>query len=166
MGEIVNQLKSQSLDDVLASAFKQVGGAVFPDNRALASLGELIHIVEAWRATHAISYGSPIPNEGADYSASPAVVDTAVDLVAPTTTESVLVNAISAVNTGGAPVLGTITVGNGVILTTFAANPGSDTPVALPYPLWVTKGAVLSATVTSGTPGDVTLKASAVKAVI
>jgi len=166
MGEIVNQLKSQSLDDVLASAFKQVGGAVFPDARALASLGELIHIVEAWRATHAISYGSPIPNEGTTYIASPAVVDTPTDLVAPSTTESVLVTAISTVNSGGAPVIGTITLGDGVLLTTFAANPGASDPVALPYPLWVTKGAVLSATVTSGTPGDVTVKASAVKAVI
>ena len=166
MGDIVNQLKSQSLDEVLATAFKQVGGPVFPDARALASLGELVHIVEAWRATHAISYGAPIPNEGTDYTAAPAVVDTPVHLVAPSTTESVIVNAISSVNTGAAPVIGTITLGDGVILATFAATPGASEPIALPYPIWVTKGAVLSATVTSGTPGDVSIKASAVKAVI
>ena len=166
MGVIVNQLKSQNLDQVLASAFKQVGGVVFPDERALASLGELVHIVEAWRATHAISYGSPIPNEGTDYTAAPAVVDTPVDLVAPSATESVLVNAISTVNSGGAPVIGTITLGDGVILATFAATPGASEPLALPYPVWVTKGAVMYATVTSGTPGDVSIKASAVKAVI
>jgi hypothetical protein len=166
MGVIVNQLKSQTLDEVLATAFKQVGGVVFPDERALASLDELVRIVEAWRATHAISYGCPIPNEGTDYSAAPSSVDSPVNLVAPSTTESVVVNAISATNSGAAPVVGTVTLGDGVILTAFSTPPGASEPIALPYPVWVTKGAVMAVTVTSGTPGDLAVKASAVKAVI
>lgn len=166
MGEIINQLKSQNLDDVLPTSFKQVGGVVFPDARALPDLGDLSEIVKAWGATHAPAGGNPIPSTGASYSASPVATDTAVDLVAPAATEVVVVTAISTDNAGVAPIIGFVSIGGAAALSFTASPATNDEPMQLQFPYSVAKGAVMQVTVTSGTATDLTVNAAGLKSVI
>lgn len=59
--ELRNQLKGQTLDDVLANAFKQVGGSVYPDEPSANDLANFRDIVESFRSVHLPTYGQPIP---------------------------------------------------------------------------------------------------------
>ena len=99
--EIANQLKSQSLGDVLASTFNTVGGRVFPDLLASQSLADLVKVVDSYRATHAPLYGNPLPNTGTAYTAVGEGSEAIVDLIAPSDNEVVNVNAMSLKNAGG-----------------------------------------------------------------
>ena len=82
MGEIRNQLKSQSLAAVLPSAFSDVGGRVFPDEPSLEDQLDLRQIVNAWAAVHAPNYGQPIPQTGGSAS-----TDGAGEVLEPATNE-------------------------------------------------------------------------------
>jgi len=60
--DLRNQLKSQTLDEVNPSAFKQVGGVVFPDATAARNLNDFMEIVNAYKAVHLPTNGTlPIP---------------------------------------------------------------------------------------------------------
>ncbi len=60
LSELRNQLKNQNLDTVEPTAFKQVGGVVFPDNRAKNDLDSLRDIITGYQAVHMPSYGHSI----------------------------------------------------------------------------------------------------------
>ena len=163
MSELGNQLNSQNLDTVLASTFNTVGGRVFPDLRSETGLLDFIAVVNAWRATHAQAYGGIIPDTGTAYSVTAGSTDTPVDLVAASNNEVVVVNAISVTNAGGAaPVVFALKLGN-TILALGDAAPSQSTPVALQYPISISKGQTLTITATSGTATDLTAHASGVK---
>ena len=85
--EIANQLKSQSLGDVLASTFNTVGGRVFPDLLASQSLADLVKVVDSYRATHAPLYGNSLPNTGTAYTAVGEGSEAIVDVIAPSDNE-------------------------------------------------------------------------------
>jgi hypothetical protein len=156
MSAIRNQLKSQSLDTVIPSAFKQVGGVVFPDTSAVMNLNDLTQIVNSYRSVHAIAYGSPIPNTG--------TVKTGIENgegLEPLDNEAYNVLAISATNGGGAaPLEVEITISD-VKMYAGAIPPNQtiglgDLPAIFPFTL--VKGNALKFTVTSGTATDLTAK--------
>lgn len=61
MTEVRQQLRNQTLTDLTAESIATVGGRIFPDGTAIADLGALLQIVEAWRDVHVPTYGQPIP---------------------------------------------------------------------------------------------------------
>lgn len=155
MSDIRNQLKSQSLDQVLPSAFKQVGGVVFPDASATINLNDLFQIVNSYRAVHAPSYGQSIPNTGLT---AEGIEDGGG--LEPADNEAYKILAIQASNGGGAPVEFTLTVGD-VLLTAGAIPPAGSIGVnELPaiFPMPIVKGNALKFTVTSGTASDFSAK--------
>tara|TARA_R110000824_G_scaffold177651_2_gene357182 strand:+ start:2437 stop:2940 length:504 start_codon:yes stop_codon:yes gene_type:complete len=161
--EIANQLKSQSLGDVLASTFNTVGGRVFPDLLASQSLADLVKVVDSYRATHAPLYGNPLPNTGTAYTAVGEGSEAIVDLIAPSDNEVVNVNAMSLKNAGGAaPVVVNVFVGATQVHTE-AVAPGVTTTVTTVSGLSLSKGQSLTIQVASGTASDLTANASGVK---
>ena len=163
MSEVANQLKSQTLDDVIASAFATVGGRVFPDLNASVDILDLVKIVDSWRATHAQTYGNPIPDTGTSYSISPSSTDTPVELVAPANNEVIHINGVSLRN-GGAGLVGYQLRLGDVLLSVGQVPPGEDQAVADFYQqLILSKGQALTITATSGTATDLTAFASGVK---
>jgi len=161
MTELQNQLNSQTLGDVLPSAFKQVGSNVFPDFRTNADLGFFREIVHSWAATHSPLFGSVVPSTGTAYSVTAASTDVAVDLVAPAAQEVIQINAISVTNGGGAPATVLLKLGS-TLLSSVVANPSSDTPVVMYSIPTLAKGQTMTITVSSGTATDITGHASGV----
>ena len=123
----------------------------------------MVKIVDSWRATHAQTYGNPIPDTGASYSVSPSATDTPSDLVAAANNEVIHINGISLRN-GGAGLIGfQIRLGD-VLLSTGQVPPGEDLAVQDIYQqLIISKGQTLTITATSGTATDLTAFASGVK---
>ena len=68
MGEIRNQLKSQSLAALLPTSIEQVGGAIFPDTETIGDQMDLTQIIQAYSSVHSPTYGSPIGSTGATNS--------------------------------------------------------------------------------------------------
>lgn len=156
MSDIRNQLKSQSLDQVLPSAFKQVGGVVFPDKSAVVNLNDLAQIVNSYRSVHAPAYGSPIPNTG--------TVKTGIEDgegLEPQDNEAYNILALEATNGGGAaPLEIKITISD-VLVYAGAIAPSQtiglgDLPAV--FPLTLVKGNALKFSVSSGTATDLTAK--------
>lgn len=163
MSEVANQLKSQTLDEVISTSFNTVGGRVFPDLNASLDILDLVKIVDSWRATHAQTYGNPIPDAAVSYSVSPSSTDTPVDLCAPANNEVIRINGISFRNGGAGPVEYALRLGD-VLLETGAVGPSSDAPTTTLYQtLILSKGQTLTITATSGTATDLTAFASGVK---
>ena len=164
--EIGNQLKSQSLDEVLPSAFKQVGGRVFPDALALTPLLDLIRIVDAYRATHTPSYGNVIQNSGEAYAVTLAG-DGLTGIVDPTSTEVIKINSISVTNGGGAaPIVLNLQVGDSLLANVTCApleTVSVSQLVAGLNGLILSKGQSLAAIKVSGTATDMSINVSAVK---
>lgn len=82
--QVRNQLKSQDLSTLEASSLATVGGRVYPDAQAIADLGALAHITEAWRAVHVPTYGAPIPGTGNVQSLTAEAPNSWQDVVVPT----------------------------------------------------------------------------------
>jgi len=162
MSEVANQLKSQTLDEVISTSFNTVGGRVFPDLNASLDILDLVKIVDSWRATHAQTYGNPIPDTGTGYSVSPSSTDSPVDLVAPANNEVIHVNGISFRNSGSGPVGYQLRLGD-VLLEEGAVGPGADAATVGIFQLQLSKGQTLTITATSGTATDLTAFASGVK---
>ena len=163
MSEVANQLKSQTLDEVISTSFNTVGGRVFPDLGASLDILDLVKIVDSWRATHAQTYGNPIPDTGTSYSVSPNATDSPADLIAAGNNEVIRVNGISLTNGGSGLIEWQLKLGD-VLLSTGATPGGATTPIQDIYsPLNISKGQTLTITATSGTATDLTAFASGVK---
>ena len=63
--EIRQQLRNQSLENLLIASINTVGDRIFPDDMAVLDMEALSQIVTAWRSTHAVAYGQVLPNTGA-----------------------------------------------------------------------------------------------------
>jgi len=163
MSEVANQLKSQTLDEVISTSFNTVGGRVFPDLNASLDILDLIKIVDSWRATHAQTYGNVIPDTGTSFSVAPSSTDTPVDLVAPANNEVIRVNGVSFRNGGSGAVEYELRIGD-VLLEKGAVAPGQDASTTTLYQtLILSKGQTLTITATTGTAADLTAFASGVK---
>ena len=163
MSEVANQLKSQTLDEVISTSFNTVGGRVFPDLNSSLDILDLVKIVDSWRATHAQTYGNPLPDAGVNYSVSPSSTDTPTDLVAAANNEVIHINGLSTSNSGSGVVNWQIKVGD-VLLSSGATPPGESLPIQDIYSqLVISKGQTLTITATSGTAADLTAFATGVK---
>jgi len=146
--ELRNLLKSQDLNTVNPSAFKQVGGVVFPDQAAAFSLADFASIVDSFRAVHLPAYGSAIPQ-----SAKTSSVNNDGDLLAMSGNTVAVVQAVQISTTGSDPATCALNL-NGVLLVNANADPAATQPVVLPYPIVVDSAGPLSV---SGSSADLTL---------
>ena len=147
--ELRDLLKSQNLDTVLASSFKQVGGAVFPDRKAASDLDDFVQVIQSYRGVHSPTFGVPIPMSGAV-----STVDGTGTLLAPSKTEVCLIEAISLNNSGAAPIEVLIKIGD-VGVTLVVSNPSADTPVSISSK-YTSYNLPVTVTVISGTAADLT----------
>lgn len=146
--ELRNLLKSQDLNTVNPSAFAQVGGVVFPDQKAAFSLADFGSIVDAFRAVHLPAYGSAIPQ-----SAKTSSRNNDGDLLAVSGNTVAVVQAIQVSTTGTDPSQCAVNL-NGVLIATAIADPAATATVVLPYPLIVDSASPLTVT---GSSSDLTL---------
>jgi len=162
---VANQLKSQSLDDVLSSAFKQVGGRVYPDLAAAQPLLDLVAIVGAYQATHLVAYGNAIPDTGVGYSV-PLAGDAANTIVEAANNQVIQLQAVSCQNTGSsAPIvcglyLGDTLLANATVAPSEHVNFGLFSPNSQ---INISKGQSLTAIKITGTSADIVVHASTVK---
>jgi len=167
MSELGNQLNSQTLDEVLASTFKTVGGRVFPDQRSQLGLADFIAVVTAWQKTHSQTYGNVLPNSGSanagDFGSS-----TAFELVAAEDNEVIRINGISIDNAGGDPAVVSILIGGNTVLARVDVPPAAAggtvaSTQIISSSIIISKGQNLTANLVSGTGSDITVNVSTVK---
>jgi len=148
MDELRNQLKNQDLNTVSPASFLAVGGPVFPDNAATANLDAFKDIVEAYRAVHTPSMGSPIALSG-----NTATKTGEGSILAPSTSQVCLISALQCENLGAAPIEFSITIG-GIVASTQALAPAQPPLGVALTSKFVDKNTPLGVTVISGTAGD------------
>ena len=155
MTEIRQQLRNQSLEDLLTTSINTVGGRIFPDDLAVIDMDALNQIVNTWRSTHVSAYGQVLPNSGA---IAEGIADGGGLSVGDN--EVVDVVAISCANAGVAPIEITIGIGDLVIYAGAVPPTGSLTSseIGAIFPLTLSKGLNLKFVVTSGTSGDFSAK--------
>ena len=162
-GSIVReQLRNQSLADILTSSINTVGDRIFPDDMAVIDMLALEQIVSAWRSTHAQTYGNAIPNTGA---LTEGIADGGG--IEPGNNEIINVLAISLGNSGGAPVEVSVRLGD-LPIVNLAVPPTGATSSELGaiFPLVLSKGNALKFVVTSGTASDFSAKVATNKSCI
>lgn len=153
--EIRQQLRNQSLEELLPSSINTVGDRIFPDDMAILDMEALQQIVQAWRSTHAVAYGQVIPNSGAiaegiaDGSGLEPLDNQVIDVVA-----------VSCANGGATPMEITVGVGDLVIFAGAVPPNGTLTSseIGAIFPLTLSKGLALKFNVTSGTGSDFSAK--------
>jgi len=153
--EIRQQLRNQSLENLLITSTNTVGDRIFPDDMAVLDMEALCQIVSTWRATHTATFGQVLPNtgaiaEGIEDGQGVSVGDNEVlDVVA-----------ISCGNAGGAPVnisirLGDLILYNGIV---DPVNGLTSSDLGALFPLTLAKGIALKFVVTGGTASDFSAK--------
>ena len=153
--EIRQQLRNQSLENLLTSTINTVGDRIFPDDLAVLDLEALNQIVNSWRSTHAITYGQVLPNTG---SIAEGIEDGQGISVGDN--EVLEVVAISAANAGVAPVTISIRIGDLVLFNGVVdpANGLSSADLGTVLPMTLSKGLALKFVVTGGTASDFSAK--------
>lgn len=147
MDELRNQLKNQNLDTVDPAAFLEVGGVVFPDKSAAANLDDFKTIVEAYRAVHQPSLGSPIALSGNTVTKAGEG-----NILEPSTSQVALISALQCENLGGSPIELNITIG-GIVVSNQVLTPGATVAIGLTTK-YVDKNTPLGAVVLSGSAAD------------
>jgi hypothetical protein len=147
--ELSNQLKSQNLSTVNPSAFLQVGGPTYPDTPTLEGLEAFRAVVDAFRAVHLPSYGSPIALSGGTAS---LVGDG--DILAPTNQQVALISALQCENIA----VGTmdIVIAIGGVAVSEQTLPAAKTTAINLNSKYITKNTPLSVSVLSGDAADLT----------
>jgi len=152
--EIRQQLRNQTLQDLLTTTIKTVGDRIFPDDMAVLDLEALNQIVNSWRSTHAASYAQVLPNSGAIAEGIGAG-----NGIAAGDNQVIEVIGISMANAGGAPINISVQLGNLILMS--AAIPPTGTPSSefgSLLPMTLSKGCDLKFIVTGGTPADFSAK--------
>ena len=153
--EIRQQLRNQSLENLLITSTNTVGDRIFPDDMAVLDMEALCQIVSTWRATHTATFGQVLPNTG-------AILEGIADGsgIEPGDNEVMEIVGVSCANGGGAPItisirLGDLVLINGVVDPT---NGLTSSDLGALLPLTLSKGLALKFVVTSGTSGDFSAK--------
>ena len=166
MGEIRNQLKSQSFEAVVPSTFNEVGGRVFPDNATIADQVDLEQIVKTWGAVHNPTYGSPIGQSSKTYTAAGQGGEAEVNVVTAEKSEVIRIQSIALANGGGsAPVSAKVLLGDcPLILDALAAPNSTGEPILVGSGPWfVDLNSPLKFAVLSGAATDATLLVNGIK---
>lgn len=103
--EVRQQLRNQTLTDLTAESIATVGGRIFPDGTAIADLGALLQIVEAWRDVHVPTYGAPIPGTGDTAVHQFELPNTIETVYAPASGEVASVQMITVQNAGAGTIV-------------------------------------------------------------
>ncbi len=153
--EIRQQLRNQTLEDLLITETNTVGDRIFPDDMAVLDMEALQQIVSAWRATHTATFGQVLPNtgvlaEGIEDGQGISVNDN----------EVLEVMAISCANAGGAPIEISIRIGDIVLINDVVdpVNGLTASDLGLILPLTLSKPMALKFVVTAGTSSDFSAK--------
>lgn len=156
MSEIRNQLKSQSLGNVLPTALLQVGGAIFPDDAAVTNMLDFQQIVKAFQAVHSVAYGQPIAGTNAvaqGTNQADPMLSTSND------NEVYRIDSVFLANTGGAaPITAIVKLGNAPINSTMDAmnnavlQPAGNAVVMGPF--FMDSNTALSVAVIDGAAAD------------
>jgi len=149
--EIRQQLRNKTLENTLVDAIKTVGNRIFPDDLAIIDMIALQQIVDAWRSTHAQTYGNVLPNTGV---ITEGIADGGG--VAPVDNQVMDVVAIDMANAGGNPLEVTVSIGDLAVFSTSIPPNGGVTSSELGslFPLTLSKGLSVKFTVTNGTVSD------------
>lgn len=152
--EIRQQLRNQSLENLLTSTINTVGDRIFPDDLAVLDLEALNQIVNSWRSTHAINYGQVLPNTGAIEEGIAAGSG-----ISANDNEILEIVAVSMANAGGVPIEVNLQLGD-LILQSVAVPPTGtySTQLGNLFPMTLSKGLTFKFVVTSGTSGDFSAK--------
>ena len=152
--EIRQQLRNQSLNDLLTSSINTVGGRIFPDDLAVIDMDAFNQIIKAWQATHVSTYGNVLPNTG---TIQEGIADGGG--VAPGDNEVMEVVGASLANSGAAPI--DVEVKLGDLVLNSANIPPGETVKSFDlgiFPITLSKNLALKFGVTSGTPSDFSAK--------
>tara|TARA_R110002072_G_scaffold98096_4_gene215975 strand:+ start:189 stop:692 length:504 start_codon:yes stop_codon:yes gene_type:complete len=164
MGEIRNQLKSQSLEAVNPDSFNSVGGRVFPDAPSLADQIDLAQIVSAWSAVHAPTFGNPIGQSSITAQGAGQGGEAEVTVLSAEKSEVYRVQAVALQNGGGAaPIVAKVLIGDCPITMDLTGAPSTSTPFPLTQPVFVDLNSPLKFAVLSGTATDALLIVNAIK---
>ena len=164
VGEIRNQLKSQTLEAVTPASFTAVGGRVFPDEPSIQDQLDLEQIVKAWSSVHAPTYGNPIGQSSTTVQAAGAGGEAEVDVLTAEKSEVYRVQAISLQNGGGAaPIVCKVLIGDCPLVFDLTGAPSTTTPFSLTQPVFVDLNSPLKFAVLSGTASDALLIVNAIK---
>jgi len=152
--EIRQQLRNQTLEDLLITETNTVGDRIFPDDMAVLDMEALQQIVSAWRATHTATFGQVLPNTGAILEGIAAGSG-----ISANDNEVLEIVGVSMANAGGAPIEISLQLGD---LVLFA---GAIPPTGIPsanlgslLPMTLSKGLTFKFVVTGGTSADFSAK--------
>lgn len=153
--EIRQQLRNESLENLLITTLNTVGDRIFPDDLAVLDLEALVQIVNSWRSTHVATYGNVLPNTGV---IAEGIADGGG--VAPIDNEVMDIVAVDCANAGGNLIEFTMSIGDlAIINTAIPPNGGiASTDLGAIFPLTLSKGLSLKFTVTNGTASDFSAK--------
>jgi len=164
MSDLRDLLKGQSISSTTPGQLSQVGGPVFLDSSAIASLNDLVRILDAWRSVRVPTYGAPIPGTGDTAVHQFELPNTIETVFAPSTGQVAAVQMITVQNAGGAPltldlfitdadgtnidVLDDLSIGAGEVV-----NLMTNASVAFPQ-FSADESLQIRGRVVTGTPGD------------
>ena len=153
--EIRQQLRNQSLEDLLTSTINIVGKRIFPDDMAVIDMLAYQQIIDSWRATHVQTYGNVLPNTG-------VILEGIADGSGyePSNNEVIDLTAVSVANSGAAPIEFQIRIGD-LPLVTSAIPPGesvASSEFGAIFPITLSKGLALKFVVVVGSSGDFSAK--------
>lgn len=149
--EIRQQLRNQSLEDLLSTSIKTVGGRIFPDDLAVIDMDALNQIVSTWRSTHVPTYGQVLPNSGV---IAEGIQDGGG--IAPSDNEVIEIAAVALANTGATDAIEVqMSIGD-LPLGLFPVPPLETATLAQNgiFPLTLSKGLSLKFNVVTGTGSD------------
>ena len=155
MTELQNQLKNQTLDSLLPSSIKTVGGVVFPDQKADLNLEAFDSVVRHWQSVHVPSYGQSIAG-----SFAIVTVDGSESILSPGTNQVARIQTLTLTNAGGAaPIAIQIKTGTALLIAA-DVGPGETLTLATTtaglFPIFIDKNIPLVVSVTGGAATDLT----------
>ena len=148
--EFQTLVQGQSIDSITPQQILAAGSPVFLDIKTNADIGAINKLIEAYGRIHAPTYGQPIPMSGEISSK-----DGSETILSPSSNEVRKIIAVNVVNAGGAPIVGTLTLG-GMVVANFAADPASTTVLSDISDLFASKNFPLAVAVASGTAAELT----------
>jgi len=149
--EFQTLVQGQSIDTITPQQILAAGSPVFLDIQTNADIGAINKLIQSYGRIHAPTYGQPIPLSGQVSTAVGSEV-----ILAPSSNEIRKVFAASVTNAGGAPIIGSLTLG-GVEVASFGVDPASTLIVEL-GDLYASKNLPIAALVSGGTASDLTTK--------
>ena len=154
LDEIRNQFKNQSLNVLVPSSIKAVGGRVFPDQPAVVDLEAFKSVVQSWQGVHVPTYGDAI------IAGTGGVVSQggAGELLQATANQVYRVQSIHLSNAGGAPIVAEVTLGGAPVTSTTTGIIGPTESTLILGPFFADLNLQLAVSVVSGTASDLSTK--------